>query len=354
MSRHKFKILSIDGGGIKGVIPCMILAEIERRTGSPVSGLFNLIAGTSTGGIIGLGLSRPGPDGQNAYTANDMLDLYEKNGKDIFSRRREDFWSRLGSLFKKTKDIATHNYEIENFEKLLEQKFGDTRLGEGLIKLLVTTYDIQSGKPFYFSTRLALKDEKENILMRSVARATSAAPTFFEPSLVGYDEARSLAFVDGGVFANNPSILAYGEAKEIWKNSKPVVSKEFEKLIDPQVTPDDRDFPFYMLSLGCGHSVSKVDYSDAKDWRAIEWVQPLLTDVFMRSVEESTDYTMHYLLPPYLDGERRYQRVDLELPGELTRMDDASDANIARLKEVGKAFIKDNDQVLEHICKILQ
>ena len=89
------KILSIDGGGIRGLIPAVVLAEIEKRTGKPASELFDLIAGTSTGGILALGLTCPAADGRPRYSAERLIDLYQKEGNRIFNRSR---WRRFFKL----------------------------------------------------------------------------------------------------------------------------------------------------------------------------------------------------------------------------------------------------------------
>ena len=356
MSAPQFKILSIDGGGIKGIIPCTILKTIEDKTGSNISELFNLVAGTSTGGIIALGISKPDVTGvANAYSAADMLNLYVKEGGKIFAKRKKDFWSRVGSLLDITKQIATNNYTVEGFEELLGQRFGDVSLSSSLVKLLITSYDISTGRPFYFSTRLAKDNPHEDITMREIARSTSAAPTFFEPSRVRFYRDENLAFVDGGVFANNPAILAYGEAKELWKAGKrfSAAGPSNTKGFSPVVMADDNDYPFYMLSIGCGHAPSAINYADADKWHAAEWMKPLLTDIFMRSVEESTHYTMQHLMPPYLDGRERYQRLELELPREYTKMDDASEENIARLVNLANEFVEENDKLIDSICEII-
>src|SRR5436305_11953922 len=80
-------VLAIDGGGIRGIIPAMVLAEIERRAGRPTATMFDLISGTSTGGIIAVALTRPGPDGKPAWSAAQLVELYEQQGPAIFARR---------------------------------------------------------------------------------------------------------------------------------------------------------------------------------------------------------------------------------------------------------------------------
>lgn len=359
MSKHQFKILSLDGGGIKGIIPCMILKYIEERTGQRIFRLFNMLAGTSTGGIIAVGLTKQNEDGGAVYSANDMLELYVKHGKEIFSKRDTDWKSWLISAVEK-QGLFNKSINEKEFENILLKNFGDSRLKDALSDVLITSYEPQEEKPFYFSSRLAKEQEKENILIREIARSTSAAPTYFKPSKVMYDGNYKFAFIDGGVFANNPSILAYGEAKEIWKRKNKTITVSLPEGLDPNakafdavVSPDDNDYPFFMLSIGCGHSRTKIDFSESDDWRTKDWIKPLLTNVFMQSVSESTDYTMKHLLPEYEDGTERYIRLDLSIPEENSQMDDASDKNIRELCNIAKNYVKEHDKELDKICKIL-
>jgi uncharacterized protein len=348
MGKASFKILSIDGGGIRGVIPCIILRFIEEQTGKKIPELFNLIAGTSTGGIIALGLSSPDADGVAKYDAETMLSLYRENGKDIFERRKKDFLSVLSSVSKKAGMLFEKPYNITNMEQLLGKYFGDIKLNQALTDLLITTYDIESGRPFYYSSRLAAKKDKENFLMKDIARSTSAAPTFFTPLLTKYDQANDVSFVDGGVFANNPSLLAYAEAKELWKQQV-----KSGKAFDAEVTKDDNDLPFFMLSLGTGFHPQKISGKDAAGWRTAEWLEPMLSNVFMNSVAASTDYTMQHLLPPYEDDTLRYQRLNFEIPEENTAMDDASEKNINALIGLAEDYVKNNEKTLLQLCNLL-
>jgi patatin-like phospholipase/acyl hydrolase len=345
MQKPKFKILSIDGGGIRGVIPCRILSFIESQLGGSLSSVFNLISGTSTGGIISLGLSTPSEDGENAFDAQAMLELYRKNGETIFGKRQQDIWTKLAS-FTPLKDIIQKPYDEKFIEGILQNYFKDIKLKQVLTNVLVTTHDIHSNRPFYFSSRLAKKDEKENFPLRTIARATSAAPTYFEPVLANYKENEDLAFIDGGVFANNPSILAYCEAKEIWK-------RKAEKAFEADVLPDDNDLPFYMLSLSTGLIKKSISGKDAKNFGTVQWLNPLLSDIFMQSVSESTHYTMQHLLPFYTDGTPRYQRLEMEIPEANSKMDDASKENIEQLIALADNYIKENKKTLLEICEIL-
>ena len=172
------KVLSIDGGGIKGIIPATVLAYIEERTGRPIASLFDLIAGTSTGGIIALGLTKPGADGAPAYTARDGVELYVRDGPKIFSRP----WYRRLPLFQ----LFEERYPSGPIDEVFDRRFGNARLSESLTEVIITAYEIERRTPFFFKSRHAVDPSKRgyDFLMKDAARATAAAPTYFEPAKV--------------------------------------------------------------------------------------------------------------------------------------------------------------------------
>ncbi len=238
-------------------------------------------------------------------------------------------------------------YDSAGIERLLEQKFGATKLSESLTNVLITTYELEKGKPFYFLSRLAKQNAEENFLMKTIGRSTSAAPTFFVPSFAQYENQQQ-AFVDGGVFANNPSVLAYGEAKEIIRNRPEVGSKGFGAVVS---SSDDED-PIFMLSIGTGNAKQLIKGNDAAEWRTKDWIKPLM-EVLMQSVAESTHYTMQHLLPNYSNGSQRYVRLNIEIPHEISQMDNAYDANINKLCEIADTYVKENQDKLLRICEVL-
>jgi len=348
MKKPKLKILSIDGGGIRGIIPCKILSFIEEFTGKPISHFFDLIVGTSTGGIIASGLVTL-ENKSNSYfrepkfSARDLLHLYKEKGDEIFSKRKQDLLGKFGQIAGGVVKMALDKpFDEQVIEKLLDEYFGEVYLRDELCaELLITSYDIKQGKPFYFSSRLARQGVDENFRLKEITRATSAAPTYFAPSEILVNNKQSLVLVDGGVFANNPSILAYSEGKELWKIKE-------HKGIEPQVLPDDDDYPFYLLSLGTGYSKNEIS-EQSKDFRAINWFSEL-PDILMRSVAESTDFTMQHLLPPYKDGSLRYQRLQISLPEENMGMDNVSKENIEFITQQADKFIDENKDLLIDIC----
>ena len=137
------RVLSIDGGGIRGIIPAMVLQELEQRTGEPTCKLFDLIAGTSTGGIIALGLTKPGPNGGPQYPARKLLELYEVEGPAIFHQSLGRRLMALGSLLEA-------KYPASNIEGVLGRYFGDTRLAEALTDVVIPSYELEGRMAWFF------------------------------------------------------------------------------------------------------------------------------------------------------------------------------------------------------------
>ena len=168
------KILAIDGGGIRGIIPATLLAHIESTTRRPIAQLFDLIAGTSTGGILALGLTIPRTVGEPLYSAQRFVEMYEREGPKIFTR---SLWRRIVAC----NNLTEEKYSAAGLEAVLERYFGDSRLADATTDVLVTSYEIAHSFPFFFKSSNARLRPDYDFPAREVARATSAAPTYFEP-----------------------------------------------------------------------------------------------------------------------------------------------------------------------------
>jgi len=321
--RKLVKILSIDGGGIRGIIPAMVLAEIERRTNKPIAQLFDLIAGTSTGGMLGLALSKPGFDGKPYYSAQEMIALYESEGATIFSN---SVWYRIPAIG----NLTEEKYKVEGLEHVLNEYLGETMLSEAMTNLLVASYEIERRLPFFFKSTNAKKLTDYDFPMRQVARATSAAPTYFKPLKLqtkGLQE--YYALVDGSVFANNPAMCAFVEAKSMF--------------------PDAEDF--LMVSLGTGDVNFVQTYQDEKGWGLIQWAEPLL-DIIVHGSDLSVNYQMAQLLTE-VNGFKRYYRFQPNLSERHAEIDDTSKTNIRMLKLAAEAMIREKQNDMEKLCKAL-
>lgn len=315
------KILSIDGGGIRGIVPAVVLTEIERRTERRVSDLFDLVAGTSTGGILALGLSAPGDDGKPRYRAADLLNLYESEGATIFHR---DPWHRVWAM----ENLLDQKYPTEGVERVLREYFGEVRVADALTDLLATSYDIERRKPFFFKRHRAVDDPDFNWLMWQAARATSAAPTYFEPARLDAENGRDyFALVDGGVFANNPAMCAYAEARHIWP----------------------KETSFIVVSLGTGELTRSIPYTQAAGWGLAKWAQPILGVVF-DGVSDTVDYQLQDLCRDEATRVSGYQRFQVTLSTGNDDLDDASLTNIRALRLLAEDLVEKRDDDLEDLC----
>lgn len=192
----KFRILSIDGGGIKGLYSAAILEKFESKFNTCTSDHFDMICGTSTGGLIALGLSLKIP-------AKDISLFYEKKGEAIFPRQN-DFISVLKQTF------LSGKYNNKGLKKALYEVLGDKKIKDSNNLLCIPSYSLTEHKPVVFKYDHSHLNRDNDTLMRDVALATSAAPTYFPlAELESYDNNQ---FIDGGVWANNPSLVGLLEA----------------------------------------------------------------------------------------------------------------------------------------------
>ncbi len=318
------KILSIDGGGIHGIIPAIVLTEIEKRTEKPIAALFDLLAGTSAGGIIALGLVKPDSDGKPQYKAKDLAKLYEEDGHIIFN---ESLWRKIYTV----NNLFEEKYMSQGIDSVLSRYFGNAYLKDVVTDVLIPSYEIEKRDAFFFKSTHAKKKKNYNFLLRQIARATSAAPTFFEPEKI-YTEDKSEHFflVDGGVFANNPGMCAYVEAKTMF--------------------PDEKDF--LVVSLGTGSRTLPISYDRAKHWGIAQWAQPILSVVF-DGVGDTVDYELQQLLPTMEKKGQQYYRFQVTLDKATDPMDNANPQNIQTLKHYAEMIIKEQNNIITTLCQQL-
>jgi patatin-like phospholipase/acyl hydrolase len=288
------KALAIDGGGIRGLIPALVLAEIERRTGRAIATMVDLFAGTSTGGIIACGLAKPDP-----MPAAEIAALYETDGPKIFDRS-------VLKIIRSANGYLDERYDSAGLVEVLHRHLGDARLTDATTPVLLTVYDLEA--------RQALLLRDDDVSMVDAAHATSAAPTYFEPVRLG---ARTL--VDGGVFAINPAVFAYIET---------------------------RAEPELLLSLGTGSHTRPLPYQDVKDWGRLEWAEPIIDVVFDGSAD-AVDAQLQTLT-----GDR-YIRLQTRLEEASDDLDDTSPENLAALRREAERLIAARDADIERACELL-
>ncbi|WP_264690053.1 MULTISPECIES: patatin-like phospholipase family protein [Wolbachia] len=300
-------ILSVDGGGIRGIIPAIILAEIEKRTRRTIAEIFDLIAGTSTGGIVVAGLCRKDERGNPQYSANDLVELYQEYGAYIF---KSSFFRRsILSWFN------CAQYPHKNIESVLDKYFGEDILKNTLSKVLITSYDIHNNRPFFF------KSWKEgNIKLKDALRAATAAPTYFMPKHLKINQIKRV-LVDGGVFANNPAACAYASGKRLFPN-------------------DD----ILLLSIGTGRRDRSI--ANSRRFGKIGWIKPLLNVMFASSLD-AVNYQLDQVIAD------KYIRIQSQLKIASPDMDNITSKNIKSLQQEANAIIEENQKVVDKFCDVL-
>jgi predicted acylesterase/phospholipase RssA len=342
------RILSLDGGGMRGLMCVRILVELERLSGRRIAELFDVIAGTSTGGMIALGLTRPGPEGKPGLTAQEVQDIYIRFGSTIFPRvavrplrplrwekvrtARPVVTQRVGALARPSR-YSNARYSAAGLEKLLAELLGTTRLAEAMADVIIPSYDWKAGRAFVFRSREARDGTSFDPTMAQVARATTAAPTYFPPMQLRTGD-RELVLIDGGVVANNPASIAYFEA---------LYNADSERNPDPD---------FLVLSLGTGRPpVETPTYQElwSRNWLRMGMG---MLGVMMDGTSEISDEVLGNIMRPR-HPRSRYWRIDTDLYGVRLNLDDASPQQVKGLIGLAEKTIADHMAELTEMAGLL-
>lgn len=252
------RVLCIDGGGIKGVFPASFLSTIEQSLGTPVADYFDLIVGTSTGGIIALGLGL-------GLSGNDLLRFYEERGPAIFNGNGRVRWIR---------QFFRAKYNPEPLRQALSEAFGSRRLGDSRKRLVIPSFNVETGEVHVWKTAHHPRLERDYAHSAlEVALSTGAAPTYFPT----YKAKSGTPLVDGGVWANNPVAIATVEAIGIlgWQASE-----------------------LRILSLGCTTAPFNIDWGRKHSLGKLGWATKI-TDLFMTAQSVSATGMTQHLLPDH-------------------------------------------------------
>ena len=289
----QYKVLSLDGGGVRGIIEVILLNYIEQKTGKSIYQLFDMIAGTSIGGIITLMLAIRTPTEQ-------IINFFlGEEAKNIFDKRFPL--------------IHPYKYNSKKVNSVFVKLFGDKKISDCETDILIPIYNTETRKAVFFTK------EDSNYYLKDIARATSAAPTYFEPH-----HFENITAWDGGIFANNPSMCAYTEAKK----------KGYDNL--------------FIINIGTGTFTQPLRYNDIKNNYPVQIIEPLLDSIF-DGINDTIEHELKYLI------EDNYYRFQIKLPKENAAMDDASDKNLVKLIDLAKKAIdKQWSSQLLKVCAELQ
>lgn len=338
------RILCIDGGGIRGIVPATILVALEKKiqlltnnASARLADFFDFFAGTSTGGILISILLCPDDNDatKSKFSAQEAVNLYQNFGNQIFST---NIWQKIKNFGGLDEEL----YSAEPLENILKNYFHDLTLSRLRKPCIITAYDIERRGAFIFSQEDASNREGYDFYLKDVCRATSAAPTYFELATIKSLAGVTYNLIDGGVFANNPALCAYTENKE---------------KINPETQKSYSTKDIFMVSLGTdvkrsdGYNPQKM-----KNWGALTWAKPLI-DIMMAGVNDTTDYHLHSLFRA-ANVPNQYHRLDANSVQRIremseSQMDDASDKNIQSLIEFGIEMTQSLDERLNFIAQCI-
>ncbi|KAK6158770.1 hypothetical protein DH2020_006084 [Rehmannia glutinosa] len=335
-------VLSIDGGGIRGIIPAKIIefleSELQKLDGEDarIADYFDVIAGTSTGGLVTAMLAAPDANNRPLYAAKDIAPFYVKHGPNIFPQKG----GILGSVESTLVQIGGPKYNGNYLHKIIRENLGETRLHQTLTSVVIPAFDIKNMQPTIFSSyeikNLAYMDAP----LSDICIGTSAAPTFFPPHHFTNtdDSAKSWDFnlIDGGVAANNPTLVAIREVtKQVSRN-------------DPNFFPvKPMDYGrFLVISLGTGSAKQEQKYTAemAAKWGLFGWLiqgnsVPIL-DVFNQASRDMADYFLSVVFQG-LQSEDNYLRIqDDSLTGVNSSVDVTTKQNLSDLVRIGENLLK--------------
>lgn len=330
--------LSIDGGGIRGLIAAKVLEHIESRLKVPLAQVFDIMVGTSTGGIIVSLLNVPDEHIRPKYSAQDIVKLYKNFGNTVFN---QSFWHHITTF----NGWIGSKYNEKNLEKFLKKHLGNTKIGDTLSNVVIPTFDLVNFDTEFFTTRQGQKDESRNFYLRDLARATSAAPTYFPPFRLKEkkgDKIIEYTLVDGGVVINNPAISAYIEGINL-----------FEEETD-----------FLYVSIGTG-DISQIDKQHAISYNSVAnagkvgWASHIL-DMIMEGASGLVEEQMPLFFPKRIPRSQcatihpNYMRLQISIKAEDALMDNTSPENIKKLEKYAQQLIKNSEQKLNCLIAVLK
>ncbi|KAM7510360.1 hypothetical protein LguiB_009235 [Lonicera macranthoides] len=355
-------VLSIDGGGIRGIIPGTILAFLESKlqeldgADARIADYFDVLTGTSTGGLVTVMLTAPNKDNRPIYAAKDINNFYLEHTPKIFPQKskkcpllrtdsknlflflsRNNFFDSVKNLFS---EITGPKYDGVYLSSLVKELLGDLSIKQTLADVIIPAFDIKRLQPVVFSTDNAKVDVLKDALLSDICLSTSAAPTYlpghyFETKDAN-GNARSFDLIDGGVAANNPTQIALTHiTKEVLTGNVQFV----------QIEPMDCT-RMLVLSLGTGIAKHEGKYNavTASKWGLINWVYdngstPII-DVFSDASADMVDIHVSTLFQS-LRSEKNYLRIQEDgLTGDASSVDVATTENLNALVEIGNKLLE--------------
>ncbi|KAL1569428.1 patatin-like protein 1 [Salvia divinorum] len=325
-------ILSIDGGGVRGIIPGVMLAYLESQLqeldgeDARIADYFDVIAGTSTGGLVTTMLTAPDVNNRPLYSAKDIVPFYLEHCPKIFPQPTGLFAGLISTL----KGFIGPKYDGNYIRSLTRDILGELRLHQTLTNVVLPSFDIKKLQPVIFSSYTAPQNSEMDGLLSDICISTSAAPTALPPHYFE-NQGHTFNLIDGGIAANNPTLVAISE-----------VIREFS---EDNGGGDKMDLGrVLVVSLGTGarKNEEKYDAKRASEWGVVGWLyvnpSPLL-QAYNQSSGDMVDFHNAVVFNA-LHSQHNYLRIqDETLVGDMVNMDLATTENLENCVKVGEELL---------------
>lgn len=309
-------LLSLDGGGVRGLMQLHILADLERRTGKSIPEMFDGISGTSIGGILACLLTMPNPDNptQPLYSANSLLRIFQHRLGELFVSK----WQSFGGLFRT-------RYKTTSIKNILNDLLQNNRFKDRLLPVVLVAHDLNINEE-----RLIATTDDEDFLAKHVAMATGAAPTYFKPQRVipinTHSSHRGYVLSDGGTCMNNPTLPGLALMHTHYG-----------------ISPSE----VHVLSLGTGtRSVTHMDDGLLRGG-ILKWGRSIADTCIAGQSSAANHLTRTYCA-------ERYHRFNPSLAPENMRLDDVSESNQDALFAASRRMLVERGEEFERIITALR
>jgi uncharacterized protein len=304
-------IISVDGGGIKGIVAITVLQAIQNKLPKPIHEYVDCFAGTSTGGLIAAGLTVPNESGKPKFTTDDLVEVYQTLGPDVFNR---SLWHKIKTLW----GLVGPKFPLDGLDRVSEDKFGSIKLKECLTHVVIATYDLVTRSPVVFDST---NPDLNNTSVKDATLGTASVPTMF-PSVRsgGYN------LIDGGIFAVSPALCALSVCKEKYPGES-----------------------FMVISIGNGDYSESLPHDETSAWGLLNWGSTAV-DVILDGIGDGVDQQAKVFTET---SGGPYHRLQFNIPKEFSAMDNPSPENVNGLREKTLEYIKNNEESIDKICQQL-
>lgn len=320
-SRRKvIRVLAVDGGGVRGMIPAQALAYLEHKTGRPTAELFDLFVGTSSGGIVSAACLMPGPDGKPRFTADEVVQSFERMGPKVF---HPPMRYRLLTL----DGVLAPKYSSEKKYEAFRDEFGLPPFGDLLKPTIITAYDMLGERP---DMLINWQPEWANYSVPTVLNAGTTVSGVFNPVLLSAPDGKQHMYTDEGIIENDPAAVAL----------------EFLQAQAPNAQ-------IIIVNLGTGRFLMNSKSSHPYSLGELRWISELLPYLESGNVQV-TKRTMASQAKYSGAGRLVYVNINIDMPpGQFYHPFNASTENLAAIRALGEQCVKKNQSALDEVADLL-